>query len=104
MWSPASSRQEEVLPPSTSRFSISSTSMPASSSLTAVANPASPPPTMIVFGIALCQIPVRLRQHGTLSLLWVVFRLGGAKNDPQGIEHNQLAKALTFSSVFRFFA
>src|SRR4051794_18940143 len=57
MWSPASSCQEDVLPPSTSRFSISSTSMPASSSLTAVARPASPPPTMIVFGIMLYRFP-----------------------------------------------
>src|SRR5262249_238581 len=51
MWSPAASCQEEVLPPRTSRFSISSTVIPASISLTAVARPASPPPIINVFGI-----------------------------------------------------
>ena len=33
-----------------------------------------------------------LRQHGTLSLLYVVFCPRGAKNDIQGIESGQQAK------------
>src|SRR5262245_41749046 len=86
MWSPAALVHDDVLPPNTSRLSNTSTSTPASSSLTAVARPASPPPTMMALGMALVlaqlEQPDRLIAHAGREALAI--RTHRQREDAEG--------------------